>query len=489
MITVRWRSVGLVAVAMALASVGWGQAPLFDVRQYGAKGDGVTDDTAAIQAALDAAKAAGGGTVYVRPGTYMVAATATRISIGSNTTLMGAGNSSIIRVRNNNGDYEDLFRPIGFVEHVTIQDLRIDQNPDGNPGNTIASGAFGRSEAVFGFASYDDVHISRVTFSPSIGVHAIAMSGVTGRASITDCTFDFVRPPSNPLYDSSVIYVESSGLVLRDNTFRSAVLPNSRGGVCAIEVHGGPSVISGNTVDGFRIGMNLTPPDHGDLTRTSYMTVTQNTLTRVLQGMLIWSSTNKSLRGITVSDNLIAVAQVDHALGTWSTGITLNHLSLLAGDNRDIIITSNQIRFQDDPTGMKLDDDSRFAAIGIGPQGSVSNVLVANNVVINAPGRGIIVGNTALATSVYRNIDVLNNTFINPGCNPTLSASARTAIVGRATIIDSHFEGNTITDTAGGLNRACAFSGVFTRVSVKSNRVYSANLALLPDQLGPGVTK
>jgi len=39
---------------------------------YNAKGDGVTDDRAAIQAALDAAQAAGGATVFFPAGTYIV---------------------------------------------------------------------------------------------------------------------------------------------------------------------------------------------------------------------------------------------------------------------------------------------------------------------------------------------------------------------------------------------------------------------------------
>lgn len=45
--------------------------PYVDVRAFGAVGDGVTDDTAAVQAAIDAVSASG-GTVYFPVGVYMV---------------------------------------------------------------------------------------------------------------------------------------------------------------------------------------------------------------------------------------------------------------------------------------------------------------------------------------------------------------------------------------------------------------------------------
>jgi hypothetical protein len=48
------------------------QGPVFDVKRYGAKGDGEADDQASIQKAIDAAEAAGGGVVFFPPGTYRV---------------------------------------------------------------------------------------------------------------------------------------------------------------------------------------------------------------------------------------------------------------------------------------------------------------------------------------------------------------------------------------------------------------------------------
>ena len=55
---------------------------------YGAVGDGRTDDTGAIQAALDAAAAAGGGVVVVPAGTYLVK---THLTVPAGTTLAGVG--------------------------------------------------------------------------------------------------------------------------------------------------------------------------------------------------------------------------------------------------------------------------------------------------------------------------------------------------------------------------------------------------------------
>jgi hypothetical protein len=61
------------------------------VKDFGAVGDGVADDTAAIQAAITYVNSLGGGTVYLPQGDYIITAP---ISIYSNIRFIGAGGES-----------------------------------------------------------------------------------------------------------------------------------------------------------------------------------------------------------------------------------------------------------------------------------------------------------------------------------------------------------------------------------------------------------
>ena len=64
----------------------------FDIRGYGAKGDGVSLDTNAIQRAIDAASAAGGGTVFLPTGRYL----SFSVQLRSRITLMFAPGAVLV---------------------------------------------------------------------------------------------------------------------------------------------------------------------------------------------------------------------------------------------------------------------------------------------------------------------------------------------------------------------------------------------------------
>ncbi len=86
-----------------------------DVKTYGAKGDGTTKDTAAVQKAIDECTAGkGGGTVEVPAGTYVIAP----IVLKSNMTLHLAKDATLL----GSPDMADYSKVV-FARHPTIQPL------------------------------------------------------------------------------------------------------------------------------------------------------------------------------------------------------------------------------------------------------------------------------------------------------------------------------------------------------------------------------
>ena len=81
--------------AQSTASNPAGRTGIYNVRDFGAKGDGTTLDTPALQSAIDACTRDGGGTVLVPAGTFVIGATELKsnvtLHIANGATLLGSG--------------------------------------------------------------------------------------------------------------------------------------------------------------------------------------------------------------------------------------------------------------------------------------------------------------------------------------------------------------------------------------------------------------
>ena len=102
----------------------------FNVKDYGATGNGSTDDTTAIKAAITALNVVGGGILFFPPGNYAISDV---LTIGSNTAVQGAidGISIIIQGATN----KDCFAAVDVL-NVSFRDIYL-YGPGSGTGNGI----------------------------------------------------------------------------------------------------------------------------------------------------------------------------------------------------------------------------------------------------------------------------------------------------------------------------------------------------------------
>lgn len=106
-----------------------------NVLSFGAIGDGLADDTLAIQAAVDAAATAGGGMVYFPAGTYLVSegpvAGLAVVVAANNTHLVGDGvGATIIRLADSQNKSVVDFRgsAVSLLRNCSLRGVEVDGN-------------------------------------------------------------------------------------------------------------------------------------------------------------------------------------------------------------------------------------------------------------------------------------------------------------------------------------------------------------------------
>src|SRR6266700_3013829 len=178
-------------------SVGAGAAPagvlstppasplIINVRDYGAYGDGTTDDTAAIQSAINAA-ATTSGAMYLPPGTYKLTASLTLpATLLSGFRMTGAGWGTILALANGVNDYAIKFlEAANGLNGAEFSHFKIDGNCTHQTGGGGIE-ANGATNCLFHnlwiHAPYNDgIHIHNGTLTGGFGVQSF----------VTNCLFD-----------------------------------------------------------------------------------------------------------------------------------------------------------------------------------------------------------------------------------------------------------------------------------------------------------
>ena len=106
------------AAQHAHADSGTAKGSTFDVRSFGAVGDGKTLSTGAIQKALDQCGAAGGGTVIFPAGTYL----SKPLTLRTKTTLL-LQKGAVLKATDERADFENPEKPNSFAPFIGGKDL------------------------------------------------------------------------------------------------------------------------------------------------------------------------------------------------------------------------------------------------------------------------------------------------------------------------------------------------------------------------------
>ncbi|MBI3548191.1 MAG: fibronectin type III domain-containing protein [Elusimicrobia bacterium] len=424
-----------------------------NVKNFGAKGDGVTDDTAAIQAALDSVKI-GGGTVYIPAGTYIVSpiGKTNALVVYSNMLITGDGPTSVIKVIANAGNYRSIFGSdrsynATYVENVTFSKFRVNQNPAANTTCDIRTdGVISLPQFVIHLAQFKNATVEDMTFDLITGINTVALSGPnTSNAVVQRNYFKFVRSRSTGSYpyDNSAIYVESHNHKLLNNTCVADIAQKAYG---CMETHGGaPSLVEGNNTDGYETGVNIVGFS-SEMVASNDIVVRNNNFLRANFAIRTWSISPYNLKGVQIYNNTVTLAQRDFAAGS-SIGINMVWSNESVGLQSNIAISSNSITFQDETTSpATITSATSTEGIGLTPIGTIDGVTVTGNTITLAPTMGIHIG-TRGAGSSARNITVTGNTIINSGQNKTPPSGYRSYVMLEGNLVNVHVDGNILRDT------------------------------------------
>lgn len=434
---------------------------VLNVKDFGAIGDGVTDDTAAIQEALDAVPATG-ATVHLPAGTYLVSITegneALTIALTlprKGITITGAGiDATTVKLASGQPDYKAILSDATAngttdLSGLTVRGLTFDQNSAGNvitdvaPESALFAG--GKSRFVIRANTGSRITVAECRFTNCDNVNTVAANSTNAHyVTVRNCTFDATGAHS-PKHDHSSIYTHASKVEIAGNTFVGGGISATT----AIETHGDTQTVRGNRSVGYFCFANIT----GVSVSSIGIVVDGNIARGVGTGIVLWSRTytgNNS--GYGMEDVLIQGNTIEVDLDAWAAVVSYKcGVSLDAGGTlpvHNVFIRDNIIRYKAFTTVPTSTDNLssgiqwyRTAAL----TGSDVNVDISRNIIERPPAAGFYISPNATTT---KRLTFLDNLVLNPGQgdSPNFVSSFKAGFILVGSYEGARIVGNTIVD-------------------------------------------
>jgi Pectate lyase superfamily protein len=195
-----------VSKKVTVADLSFALDGVYNAKHFGAVGNGVTNDTVAIQAAIDAAAIAG-GLVYYPPGIYSVTNLVWKSYVSHQGAGSGSGSgtkASVIRIKGNGAGITSL----AYLRNISIRDICFDNASNTNSGVDIFDFAYGLSYTVF-----ENIFIAGKAASTHHGLRIRAKNPDTGLLNATyENTFIHLQSYSPDEIIGKFIYLEGDAV-------------------------------------------------------------------------------------------------------------------------------------------------------------------------------------------------------------------------------------------------------------------------------------
>jgi parallel beta-helix repeat protein len=375
-------------------------AGIINVKDFGAKGDGKTDDTKAIQAAINSAPANSPATIYFPQGVFVMASYITTnkylenyfLLIHSNITFNGSGENSIIRLADHILDKPDSNANAHVfygreVYNVKFTNLQIDLN---GKNNMIPEGFLKNAYGIF-IRDGRNVIIQDISIKNSAGRNMIIFTGRGSNVTIESSVllnggyYVGTSTPNKNQNDFSFIYSEwDSTSVLNNIIKQENVKIGASSFSGGIELHGPNSRAAGNEISGCLPGLYVI----SDPSPIHNIIVENNNLFNCVKGIIIW--VGFAMSNITIRNNSIQIMETPRLKTVLQAGIGMpngnaNTYNRKAANNAlvdNVSITNNRI------TSL-ISDTSETKSAGIVLH-SLQNSTISDNVITGMNYGGIV---------------------------------------------------------------------------------------------------
>ena len=240
---------------------------IFSVTNYGALGDGVTTNTTAIQAAINAASTAGGGIVEVPAGVFLSGP----LLVASRINLRVSGTLRMLPLDKYPGGTTD---PANFIGGKNLHDIAISGSGtidgQGSPWWPYAKTKNAKRPRMISFSSVERVLIEHVLLTNSPMFH-IAISGKTTDVTVRGVTIraNPSTDPVNPSHNTDACDVTGKRILIQD----CDVSVGDDNYTCA----GGTSdVLITNCTYGYGHGVSIGSPTSGGISNFTVINCTFN---------------------------------------------------------------------------------------------------------------------------------------------------------------------------------------------------------------------